>query len=47
MDVGMDGHPEFRPYHIDECVRLLKNRPIQSEINFDHHVDNIVNKDIG
>jgi calcineurin-like phosphoesterase family protein len=47
MDVGMDGHPEFRPYHIDECVRLLKNRPIQSEINFDHHVDNIVNKDKG
>ena len=47
MDVGMDGHPEFRPYHIDECVRLLKDRPIKSEIGDDHHTDEIVNKDKG
>jgi calcineurin-like phosphoesterase family protein len=23
MDVGMDGSPEFRPYHIEEAVKLL------------------------
>jgi len=40
MDVGMDGHPEFRPYNvIRECVPLLKNRPIQSEMSWDHHTE--------
>jgi hypothetical protein len=48
MDVGMDGHPEFRPYNlIREVVPLLKNRPIKSEIGEDHHTDDIVNKDKG
>jgi calcineurin-like phosphoesterase family protein len=42
MDVGMDGHPEFRPYNINECISLLKNREISSEIEKDHHVDNLV-----
>ena len=48
MDVGMDGHPEFRPYNlIREIVPLLKNRPIKSEIGEDHHTDEIINKDKG
>ena len=48
MDVGMDGHPEFRPYNlIREVVPLLKNRPIKSEIGDDHHTDEIINKDKG
>jgi calcineurin-like phosphoesterase family protein len=48
MDVGIDGHPEFRPYNlIREVVPLLKNRPIKSEIDKDHHTDVIVNKDKG
>jgi len=48
MDVGMDGHPEFRPYNlIREIVPLLKKRPIKSEIGEDHHTDEIVNKDKG
>jgi calcineurin-like phosphoesterase family protein len=49
MDVGMDGHPEFRPYNVmDEVVPLLKNRPIKSEIgDYDHHLDDIRNKDNG
>ena len=48
MDVGMDGHPEFRPYNlIREVVPLLKKRPIKSEIGEDHHTDEIVNKDKG
>jgi calcineurin-like phosphoesterase family protein len=25
MDIGMCGHPEFRPYHLDEIVDLLKD----------------------
>ena len=48
MDVGMDGHPEFRPYNlIREVVPLLKNRPIKSEMGDDHHTDEIINKDKG
>jgi calcineurin-like phosphoesterase family protein len=48
MDVGMDGHPEFRPYNIiREIVPLMKNRPIKSEMGDDHHTDDIVNKDKG
>ncbi len=28
MDVGFDGHPEFRPYNIMEIVTLLKDKPL-------------------
>lgn len=47
MDVGMDGHPEFRPYNImSEVVPLLRHRPKMSELgDYDHHLDDIVNKD--
>lgn len=47
MDVGMDGHPEFRPYNmIDEVVPILRHRPKISEVGeYDHHLDNIQNKD--
>jgi calcineurin-like phosphoesterase family protein len=38
MDGGMDGHPEFRPYDLFwECVVPLLNRPIISDLPFDHH----------
>jgi hypothetical protein len=30
MDVGLDGHSEFRPYHINEILKLLKEKPIHS-----------------
>jgi calcineurin-like phosphoesterase family protein len=33
MDVGIDGHPEFRPYHISEIIKLLENRPKLSLYN--------------
>jgi calcineurin-like phosphoesterase family protein len=42
MDVGMDGHPEFRPYHIKECIQLMEKRPISSEISKDHHINDVV-----
>jgi calcineurin-like phosphoesterase family protein len=48
MDVGMDGHPAFRPYHIlREVVPMLEHRDRISEMDNDHHTDNIENKDNG
>lgn len=35
MDVGIDTHPEFRPYHIDEIIDIMKDRPVEFEV--DHH----------
>jgi calcineurin-like phosphoesterase family protein len=34
MDVGIDTHPEFRPYHIDEIIKILDQRLIST---VDHH----------
>jgi calcineurin-like phosphoesterase family protein len=45
MDVGLDGHPEFRPYNIDECIKLLKNREVMSDVQNDHHLDGMLNVD--
>ena len=47
MDVGIDGHPEFRPYNLkDEIIPLMDKRPIVSEYTtvLDHHTDKIRNK---
>jgi calcineurin-like phosphoesterase family protein len=34
MDVGVDTHPEFRPYHINEIIKIMDKIPV----NFiDHH----------
>ena len=42
MDVGMDGHPEFRPYNlIREVVPLLIKRERLSEMPNDHHTDEL------
>jgi len=43
MDVGMDGHPEFRPYDLRrEIIPLMNKRPIGSELGSeDHHMDDI------
>jgi calcineurin-like phosphoesterase family protein len=42
MDVGMDGHPEFRPYNLmEEVVPILTKRPIVSEFSNDHHLDGL------
>jgi calcineurin-like phosphoesterase family protein len=34
MDVGIDTHPEFRPYHIEEIGEIMKNRV---DLKVDHH----------
>jgi calcineurin-like phosphoesterase family protein len=46
MDIGMDGHPEFRPYElVREILNPLKKLPIGFELgSLDHHGDNIKNK---
>lgn len=34
MDVGVDNHPEFRPYHLEEIRKIMEKR----DVNFvDHH----------
>lgn len=41
MDVGMDGHPEFRPYNVrKEIIPIMKKIPVGSELGQDdHHTD--------
>lgn len=34
MDVGMDAHPEFRPFHIDEIRKIMDEKDIHV---LDHH----------
>lgn len=46
MDIGIDGHPEFRPYDLwNEVIPMMLKRPIKSELGtLDHHIDNTVYK---
>jgi hypothetical protein len=34
MDVGVDAHKEFRPYHINEILQIMSKRDISK---IDHH----------
>lgn len=44
IDAGIDGHLEFRPYNLmDELIPLLDKQPIHSEIEKDHHTDEMLN----
>jgi len=44
MDVGIDGHPEFRPYNImREIVPIMDKRDVRSDMPNDHHVERILN----
>ncbi len=45
MDVGMDGHPEFRPYDfVHEVLNPMLKVPIGSELgDIDHHNDDMKN----
>jgi calcineurin-like phosphoesterase family protein len=46
MDVGFDGHPEFRPYNLmREVVPLMKNREMLSDMPDDHHLERLLNSD--
>ena len=36
MDIGIDTHPEFRPYHFDEIMKIMSTK----EVKFiDHHTN--------
>lgn len=37
MDVGMDGHPEFRPYSFQELKNIMDKRPAKTGVLEDHH----------
>ena len=40
MDIGIDGHPEFRPYDLfNECLKPLRRREILSDMDDDHHLN--------
>lgn len=41
MDVGIDGSPDFQPYALDQVLKLIADRPIQSLLKHehDHHND--------
>jgi len=44
MDVGIDGHPEFRPYNImREIVPIMEKRDVRSDMLNDHHVERLLN----
>ena len=47
MDVGMDGHPTFGVYGMDDIIQIIDKREIASDMLFDHHTDEIINKDKG
>lgn len=34
MDIGIDTHPEFRPYHFDEIMEIMDNKVVRF---LDHH----------
>lgn len=46
MDIGIDGHPEFRPYDLlREVIPMMLKRPIAYDLgNIDHHSDDIDNQ---
>lgn len=43
MDVGVDTHPEFRPYHFDEIKPIMDGRIV---VKIDHHDKSTRNTDI-
>jgi len=45
MDVGMDGHPTFGVYNLDEVSKMMGKREILSDMNFDHHLDEVITED--
>lgn len=46
IDVGVDGHPQFRPYNLKrEIIPLMDKRPIAYDLGeIDHHGDKTHNK---
>ena len=45
MDVGIDGHPTFGVYDMDDIIRIMDKRDIVSDMLFDHHTDEVITED--
>ena len=45
MDVGVDGHPTFGVYDLDEVSKLMSKREILSDMITDHHLDEVITED--
>lgn len=42
IDIGMDGNIKFQPYNlIRDCLNVVSLIPINSGLNYDHHLDDI------
>ena len=45
MDVGIDGNMFFMPYELDNVVKIVKIREIRSNMDGDHHTDEVITED--
>jgi calcineurin-like phosphoesterase family protein len=45
MDVGIDGNMFFMPYSLDNVVKIVKMRDIRSNMDDDHHTDEVITED--
>lgn len=45
MDVGIDGNMLFMPYSLDNVVKIVKMRDIRSNMDDDHHTDEVITED--
>jgi calcineurin-like phosphoesterase family protein len=45
MDVGIDGNMFFMPYSLDNVIKIVKERDIRSNMDDDHHTDEVITED--
>jgi calcineurin-like phosphoesterase family protein len=45
MDVGIDGNMFFMPYDLDNVIKIVKEREIRSNMDDDHHTDEVITED--
>jgi calcineurin-like phosphoesterase family protein len=41
LDVGVDGN-NYHPYSLSEIVHMMDQRSVSSELDVDHHLDDLV-----
>lgn len=45
MDAGIDGNLFFMPYDLDNIIKIVKMREIRSNMDGDHHTDEVITED--
>ena len=45
MDIGIDGNMFFMPYDLDNVIKIVKMREIRSNMDGDHHTDEVITED--